>query len=109
MAELDQTKSVILALLLSECKWFDRVNRCKLTGVSIKEFSSMVLYITGALLVFGVSFRAFWKDTSTPKTDRLSWMVLMIATLFWPLVLPSIIRKKLAKSTATPLKAQLSQ
>jgi hypothetical protein len=68
----------------------------------------MVLYITGALLVFGVSLRAFWKDTSTPKTDRLSWMVLIVATLFWPLVLPSIVRKKLFKPAPTVLTTQVS-
>ncbi len=68
----------------------------------------MALYTTGALLVFGLSLRAFLKDSSTPKTDLLSWMVLLVATLLWPLALPSILRKKLLKPAPVPLKTQLS-
>lgn len=68
----------------------------------------MTLYITGALLVFGFSLQAFLRDTSTPKTDRLSWMVIIIASLLWPIALPSMVRKKLAKPTPAVLKTQLS-
>lgn len=68
----------------------------------------MVLYITGAVVVFGLSLHAFLKDISTSKTDRLSWIVLLIATVFWPLVLPSIIRKKLFKPSPIALKTQWS-
>jgi uncharacterized membrane protein len=57
----------------------------------------MALYFTGASLVFGILLNAFIKDSSTPKTDVTSWLVLIIATLLWPIVLPGIIRKKLRK------------
>lgn len=70
----------------------------------------MTLYITGATVVFGLLLRAFLKDASTSKTNRLSWLVIVVATAFWPVVLPSIIRKRFAKpaSVAVPLKTQLS-
>lgn len=68
----------------------------------------MTLYITGAFVVFGLLLRAFLKDASTPKTDRRSWLVILVATALWPLVLPSIIRKKLFKPAPAPLKTQVS-
>lgn len=68
----------------------------------------MALYITGALLVFGFSLHAFLKDTTTSKSDRLSWIVLIIATAFWPLILPFILRKRLFKSAPVTLETQLS-
>jgi hypothetical protein len=46
----------------------------------------MILYTSGAFLVF------------SPKNDLVSWLVVLVATVFWPLVLPSILRKKLLKS-----------
>lgn len=57
----------------------------------------MIFYATGAFLVFSLSLRSFFKDSSTAKTDLSSWLVLITATLFWPLVLPSILRKKFSK------------
>jgi hypothetical protein len=75
---------------------------------TFEEFSSMVLYATGALFVFGLSLHTFLKDASTPKTDRLSWIIMIIATVFWPLVLPSIVRKKLLKPAVVPLQTQIS-
>jgi hypothetical protein len=68
----------------------------------------MTLYLTGAILVFGISLQAFLKDTSTPKTHRLSWLVLIYASLLWPITLPSIIRKKLAKPAPVSLETQCS-
>jgi hypothetical protein len=68
----------------------------------------MIFYATGALFVFSLSLHAFLKDTSTAKTDRLSWIVLIVATVAWPLVLPSIVRKKLARPVSIPLEAQIS-
>jgi hypothetical protein len=68
----------------------------------------MALYTAGALLVFSLSLRAFLKDRSTPKTDLLSWMVILVATVLWPLTLPSILRKKVLKPAPVPLKTQLS-
>jgi hypothetical protein len=57
----------------------------------------MTLYLTGATLVFGILLSAFLKDKSTPKSDVISWLVVLIGTLAWPLVLPSMILKQLPK------------
>ncbi|HEY9642211.1 MAG TPA: hypothetical protein V6C57_17115 [Coleofasciculaceae cyanobacterium] len=57
----------------------------------------MTLYFAGAALVFSTVFRAFLKDDSTPKNDVTSWIVIGAATIAWPLVLPSIVRKRLQK------------
>jgi hypothetical protein len=61
----------------------------------------MAFYLTGALLSFSYALQAFLKDASTPKTDVFSWLVIAIATLLWPVVLPSMIRKKLMKPAAS--------
>ncbi|NJR66745.1 MAG: hypothetical protein HC772_17855, partial [Leptolyngbyaceae cyanobacterium CRU_2_3] len=60
----------------------------------------MNLYFTGAALVFGIVLNAFLKDDSTPKTHVASWAVLVIATLLWPVALPSMIRKRLRREEA---------
>jgi hypothetical protein len=57
----------------------------------------MTLYFTGAALVFSLLLNAFLKDDTTPKTHAASWVVLAIATVFWPLTLPSMVRKRLQK------------
>jgi hypothetical protein len=64
----------------------------------------MTLYFTGATLVFGILLNAFLKDNSTPKSDVTSWLVVLIGTLVWPLVLPSMILKQLPKRVALKLK-----
>ena len=45
-------------------------------------------YIMGTVITLGICLRAFLRDRSTPKTDKMSWIVLLEATLFWPIVLP---------------------
>ncbi|NEO50845.1 MAG: hypothetical protein F6J98_35370 [Moorea sp. SIO4G2] len=46
-------------------------------------------YVSGALYFFAIWFQAFQKDTNlSPEQIRLSWIVLTIATLFWPIVAP---------------------
>jgi len=55
----------------------------------------MILYTVSALFVFGLLLQAFLRDRSTAKTDRTSWVVLLVATIAWPIVLPSILVKKL--------------
>ena len=57
----------------------------------------MALYVAGACLVFSILLNAFLKDDSTPKTHSGSWLLLVMATILWPLVLPSIARKKFSK------------
>jgi hypothetical protein len=45
-------------------------------------------YLIIAITVFGLWSWLFWKDTTTPKTHLVSWVVIFIAPWFWPLVLP---------------------
>ena len=45
-------------------------------------------YYTIALMVFIYWLIVFLQDSSTSKTDLLSWSVLLIAPLLWPIVLP---------------------
>ena len=40
------------------------------------------------LMVFIYWFILFYADYSTSKLDLTSWCVLLIAPLFWPIVLP---------------------
>lgn len=46
------------------------------------------LYLSVGLLVLGICLSAFAKDTSTPKTDLESWVILAITAVFWPVVVP---------------------
>ena len=55
----------------------------------------MTLYFTGAAVVFGILINAFLKDVTTPKNHVASWIFLTVATLLWPITLPSMIRKRL--------------
>jgi hypothetical protein len=57
----------------------------------------MTLYLTGASLVLATLLNAFLKDETTPKTDVTSWLVVIIATIAWPVVLPSMIRKQMQR------------
>ncbi|NEO69376.1 hypothetical protein [Moorena sp. SIO3H5] len=46
-------------------------------------------YVSGALYFFSIWFQAFQKDTNlSAEQIRLSWIVLTIATVFWPIVAP---------------------
>lgn len=46
-------------------------------------------YVSGALYFFSIWFQAFQKDTNLSSEQiRLSWIVLTIATIFWPIVAP---------------------
>jgi hypothetical protein len=48
----------------------------------------MISYFSIALIVFLVWFKSFWNDTATSKNDLISWIVLVIGPLVWPVVLP---------------------
>ncbi|MFZ1029575.1 MAG: hypothetical protein WAN66_25505 [Limnoraphis robusta] len=45
-------------------------------------------YILIGLVFFSHALKTFLKDQSTPKTDTSSWIVLGLATVLWPIVLP---------------------
>ena len=51
-----------------------------------------------ALILFCFWLSLFFMDKTTPKTDKTSWLVLLIAPLFWPLVLPIAIWELMRKS-----------
>jgi hypothetical protein len=62
------------------------------------------IYFIIALIVSGLWLWLFWKDTTTPKTSLISWLVILIAPWFWPIVLPLSIAElnvKLAKLKKT--------
>jgi hypothetical protein len=57
----------------------------------------LVIYGLIGLLNFGIYLILFMQDCSTPKTDRSSWIVLGVASLFWPVVLPLSCLERRAK------------
>lgn len=54
-------------------------------------------YLLTAGLVFAVYLAAFWRDNSTPKQDRLSWIIILCGALFWGIVLPLAIVERSRK------------
>lgn len=64
------------------------------------EVSSMLFYITGALLVGGTALYAFLRDSSTPKTDWHSWLTVFVAAVFWPIVLPTMLYRRFRQSVS---------
>jgi hypothetical protein len=58
---------------------------------------SLVTYGLIALLNLWVYLILFFRDCSTPNTDRSSWIVLSLASLFWPVVLPLSYLERRAK------------
>jgi cyanate permease len=63
----------------------------------------MILYLAGALVVFTTLLHSFIKDDTTPKSHVLSWIFIGLATAVWPIVLPSIVRKKFSKVSLTTI------
>jgi hypothetical protein len=58
---------------------------------------SLVIYGLIALLNLWVYLILFFRDCSTPNTDRSSWIVLSLASLFWLVVLPLSYLERRAK------------
>ncbi|NJM56472.1 MAG: hypothetical protein HC857_02015 [Synechococcales cyanobacterium RU_4_20] len=46
------------------------------------------LYGGGWAIAFGVYLTFWMRDRTTPMTDPGSWLVLLLASCFWPIVLP---------------------
>ena len=59
----------------------------------------MMWYLTVSATVFFYWLGLFVADKSTPKTDFASWMIILIAPLFWPIVLPVSIIELITKSS----------
>ncbi|BAZ43631.1 hypothetical protein NIES4102_06320 [Chondrocystis sp. NIES-4102] len=45
-------------------------------------------YWTIVLMVLIYWSMLFFQDNTTPKNHAISWIILLIAPLFWPIVLP---------------------
>ncbi|ASC72432.1 hypothetical protein XM38_033890 [Halomicronema hongdechloris C2206] len=63
-------------------------------------FGCLIVYGLGLVLVMAITFIAFWHDSTTPKTHLMSWVVLILASLFWPITLPSILRALIRQRAA---------
>lgn len=61
----------------------------------------MMIYLIGTTITFGILLNAFLSDRSTSKADALSWLVLLIGTTLWFVILPFMIRRKLIGATAS--------
>ncbi|NEO30539.1 MAG: hypothetical protein F6K36_08910 [Symploca sp. SIO3C6] len=47
------------------------------------------IYLSAAFYFFLVWFGAFKRDMNiSPQQKRISWLVLIVATIFWPIVVP---------------------
>lgn len=60
---------------------------------------SLLFYLFGSFYYSTLCYKAFQQDTDlTAQEKRSSWIVLIVATLLWPLVLPlSCLEKKSIK------------
>ncbi len=52
------------------------------------QASFLAVYLTVALFVFLILLSAFLLDHSTPKIHRLSWVVVVLGSAFWFIVIP---------------------
>ncbi len=57
-------------------------------------------YLSVSATVFCYWLGLFFADKSTPKTHVQSWLILLIAPLFWPIVVPASIMELLSKSSS---------
>lgn len=49
----------------------------------------LIYYFLIALGAFGVWFTVFLNDATTPLNDRTSWIVLVLASVCWPITIPT--------------------
>lgn len=59
----------------------------------------MMWYLTISGTVFCYWLGLFFADRSTPKNHLASWLILIIAPLFWPIVVPVSIVELITKSS----------
>jgi hypothetical protein len=55
-------------------------------------------YVSGSLILFCYWLAFFLSDRTTPKTHLISWIVLIIASLLWPISAPLAILELLGKT-----------
>jgi hypothetical protein len=51
----------------------------------------MIIYLIGASFTFVLMLSIFLKDRSTPKTDLVSWKLLLVSALLWFVILPYVL------------------
>lgn len=61
----------------------------------------LIYYFLIALAAFGMWFIVFLNDSTTPLNDRTSWVVLVLASLCWPITIPASIAKLTTTGNAT--------
>ncbi len=62
-------------------------------------FNNMLwCYLAITLVVFCIWLSLFLRDRTTPKNHLISWIILLIAPWFWPIVLPLSIGELTAKA-----------
>lgn len=64
----------------------------------------MMWYLTISVTVFCYWLGLFLADKSTPKTHLASWLIILIAPLFWPIVLPMSIVELATKASSAKKK-----
>jgi hypothetical protein len=55
-------------------------------------------YVSGSLILFCYWLAFFLSDRTTPKNHSMSWIVLIIASLLWPISAPLAILELLGKT-----------
>jgi hypothetical protein len=55
---------------------------------SVRMSTFVSVYVSIAAVVFAILFVLFVSDRQTSITDRASWLVLILATIFWPITVP---------------------
>ena len=56
-------------------------------------FFLYMLYLIPAALVFSAALQAFLEDETTPKNQLDSWVMLVLASMLWPLTLPCMMNR----------------
>ena len=56
-------------------------------------------YLTVSAAFFFYWLKLFWSDKSTPKSDLISWIILIIAPLLWPISFPASVLELMTKSS----------
>lgn len=60
-------------------------------------FYFLGFYLLVMIAIFSYWLSIFWKDTSTPKNDLISWQIIILASVLWPISLPMSISEKIKK------------
>ncbi len=50
--------------------------------------SPQVVYAIGAIVALSYYLKMFLQDTTTPKQDLTSWLVVVLGASLWPITLP---------------------